>query len=376
MCAGWSCGTEAALAGQFLSVSEVACTDVRGRLHKPSATAVECCCPTTMMYIGSSFDLRRRAPYRPHNYSSSGPGRFRHCVPSFVASRPRELIRQECSLGGCDARAPRRPPAGVPLSDRATGRQTTGGAEQRPSPQRSYRTFFRQDGLLWWRPRSEEKKPLGSRRGTRSHDAAPCRGPAACRASQAADHQPTDRGWRVQLLRRSRVRGRVRDPKRPASLWPRPTDHREVLRPRRRHHIHHERCQPSNEWRLHLSVPDHGRCLGCLHRSGHKPTVPRRHGDRQRRLDRWERHDHARSTHRSRRDRLDRIGGYQRRAGLQHRRRNPATHIKDRFTQDEVRVLVRLAWWNWPIAVITENIGTISAGPVKHLEQIAQTLPR
>ena len=55
---------------------------------------------------------------------------------------------------------------------------------------------------------------------------------------------------------------------------------------------------------------------------------------------------------------------------------NPATHIKDRFTQDEVRVLVRLAWWDWPVAVITENIATISAGPVKDLAQIAQTLPR
>jgi virginiamycin A acetyltransferase len=55
---------------------------------------------------------------------------------------------------------------------------------------------------------------------------------------------------------------------------------------------------------------------------------------------------------------------------------NPATHFRDRFTQDEVRSLVRLAWWDWPIALITENIGAIAVGPVKALEQIAQTLPR
>lgn len=55
---------------------------------------------------------------------------------------------------------------------------------------------------------------------------------------------------------------------------------------------------------------------------------------------------------------------------------NPARHIKDRFTQDEVAVLVRLAWWDWPVAVITENVGTISAGLVKDLDQIAQRLPR
>ena len=55
---------------------------------------------------------------------------------------------------------------------------------------------------------------------------------------------------------------------------------------------------------------------------------------------------------------------------------NPATHIRDRFTHEEVRSLVRLAWWGWPIEVIHENIRTIAAGPVKDLEQITQTLPR
>jgi virginiamycin A acetyltransferase len=50
--------------------------------------------------------------------------------------------------------------------------------------------------------------------------------------------------------------------------------------------------------------------------------------------------------------------------------------MRDRFTQDEVRSLVRPAWWGWPIEVITENIRTIAAGPVKDLEQIARVLPR
>jgi virginiamycin A acetyltransferase len=34
--------------------------------------------------------------------------------------------------------------------------------------------------------------------------------------------------------------------------------------------------------------------------------------------------------------------------------------------------LVGLAWWDWPIEVITEHIRTIAAGPVNDLEQIAQ----
>ena len=55
---------------------------------------------------------------------------------------------------------------------------------------------------------------------------------------------------------------------------------------------------------------------------------------------------------------------------------NPATHIRDRFTHDEVRSLVRLAWWDWPIEIITKNIRTIAAGLLKDLEWIAQTLPR
>lgn len=54
---------------------------------------------------------------------------------------------------------------------------------------------------------------------------------------------------------------------------------------------------------------------------------------------------------------------------------NPARPIRDRFTQDEVRSLVRLAWWDWPIEIITENIRTIAAGPMSDLEQIAQMLP-
>lgn len=55
---------------------------------------------------------------------------------------------------------------------------------------------------------------------------------------------------------------------------------------------------------------------------------------------------------------------------------NPATHIRDRFTQNEVRSLVFPAWWDWPIDVITENSRTIAAGSVNDLEQIAQTLSR
>lgn len=49
---------------------------------------------------------------------------------------------------------------------------------------------------------------------------------------------------------------------------------------------------------------------------------------------------------------------------------NPATHIKDRYTADEVRTLIAIAWWDWPIETITEHVRTIAAGTVKELAAI------
>jgi len=55
---------------------------------------------------------------------------------------------------------------------------------------------------------------------------------------------------------------------------------------------------------------------------------------------------------------------------------NPARHIKDRFSQDQIQALVQLSWWDWPIEVITHHLRTIAAGTVDELEQIAREMPR
>lgn len=54
---------------------------------------------------------------------------------------------------------------------------------------------------------------------------------------------------------------------------------------------------------------------------------------------------------------------------------NPATHVKDRFAADEVRQLLEIAWWDWPIDVITEHLRVIASGTVSELTRIAATLP-
>jgi virginiamycin A acetyltransferase len=51
---------------------------------------------------------------------------------------------------------------------------------------------------------------------------------------------------------------------------------------------------------------------------------------------------------------------------------NPARLIRHRFAADEIARLVRLAWWDWPIEVITKNVATIMSGSVAHLEAVAR----
>lgn len=50
---------------------------------------------------------------------------------------------------------------------------------------------------------------------------------------------------------------------------------------------------------------------------------------------------------------------------------NPAVHIKDRFAPDEVRELLALAWWDWPIETVTEHLRTIASGTVAELARVA-----
>lgn len=48
---------------------------------------------------------------------------------------------------------------------------------------------------------------------------------------------------------------------------------------------------------------------------------------------------------------------------------NPAKLIRARFRPDEVERLLAIAWWDWPIELITEHVRTIMSGDIDALEQ-------
>jgi virginiamycin A acetyltransferase len=50
---------------------------------------------------------------------------------------------------------------------------------------------------------------------------------------------------------------------------------------------------------------------------------------------------------------------------------NPARVVRRRFDDDDVARLLRAAWWEWPIDLVTEHARTIMAGTPAQLEQIA-----
>ena len=50
---------------------------------------------------------------------------------------------------------------------------------------------------------------------------------------------------------------------------------------------------------------------------------------------------------------------------------NPATLIRSRYCEDDVRQLIELAWWDWPIDVITTHLRTIADGTVADLRAVA-----
>jgi virginiamycin A acetyltransferase len=51
---------------------------------------------------------------------------------------------------------------------------------------------------------------------------------------------------------------------------------------------------------------------------------------------------------------------------------NPARPLKQRFSDEDVDRLLRIAWWNWPVDAITEHVRTIWAGTPAELEQAAK----
>jgi virginiamycin A acetyltransferase len=50
---------------------------------------------------------------------------------------------------------------------------------------------------------------------------------------------------------------------------------------------------------------------------------------------------------------------------------NPARVVRRRFADDDVARLLRAAWWNWPIGLVTEHARTIMAGAPTEVERVA-----
>ncbi|ALE06023.1 acetyltransferase [Arthrobacter sp. ERGS1:01] len=53
---------------------------------------------------------------------------------------------------------------------------------------------------------------------------------------------------------------------------------------------------------------------------------------------------------------------------------NPATLIRYRFTAPEIRELLTAAWWDWPLAMITEHLRTIADGRIDDIAAIARSV--
>jgi len=51
---------------------------------------------------------------------------------------------------------------------------------------------------------------------------------------------------------------------------------------------------------------------------------------------------------------------------------NPARVLRRRFEDDEIERLLRAAWWDWPVELVTEHARAIMAGEPAELERIAE----
>lgn len=50
---------------------------------------------------------------------------------------------------------------------------------------------------------------------------------------------------------------------------------------------------------------------------------------------------------------------------------NPARVVRSRFSEEDVERLLRAAWWNWPIELVTDHARTIMTGTPAELDRIA-----
>lgn len=53
---------------------------------------------------------------------------------------------------------------------------------------------------------------------------------------------------------------------------------------------------------------------------------------------------------------------------------NPARVIRSRFNAEDVELLLRAAWWDWPVATVTEHAREIMAGSPADLARISDEL--
>ena len=52
---------------------------------------------------------------------------------------------------------------------------------------------------------------------------------------------------------------------------------------------------------------------------------------------------------------------------------NPARVVRRRYDDEDVERLLRAAWWDWPVELVTEHARTIMSGKPADLERIADT---
>jgi virginiamycin A acetyltransferase len=52
---------------------------------------------------------------------------------------------------------------------------------------------------------------------------------------------------------------------------------------------------------------------------------------------------------------------------------NPAKLIRHRYSEDDIRRLTRVAWWDWPLTHLSHHVRTIMSGSVADLEAAAPT---
>lgn len=48
---------------------------------------------------------------------------------------------------------------------------------------------------------------------------------------------------------------------------------------------------------------------------------------------------------------------------------NPAVPIKQRFSHEEIEILLSIRWWDWEIEKITRNIDVIMNGDIQKLKE-------